>query len=109
MDVCVWRIHAEGSEVMMTMSTQTTTTTPQVGDRLHFWALNATRNGRIEKVGPRRVLASYVTKKSVAEALRHAKRIGQPVAPARYTRYFPLVGLEPSSQAGAWRIARRIK
>ena len=78
--------------------------TPQVGHMVRHYVGNMTRGTRIEKVGPKRVLVSYVTKKDAREARRFPEYY--PDGPRRKTTYVPRARLVPVSGAlGRWRVA----
>jgi hypothetical protein len=72
---------------------------PQAGDLIRFYRLGAQRVGRIDRVGPKRVRVSYVTKREAAAA----KKRGH--TPARFSCFLPITLLEPFSVADerGWR------
>jgi hypothetical protein len=76
----------------------------KVGDVIWFNAFNGRRKGRIEKIGPKRVTVSYLTKAQAQRALgliNYAARDD-----GRYQRQFPLAKVVPHRSGLGWEVTK---
>lgn len=84
-------------------------TAPQLGDIVLLHALNGWRRARIDKVGPKRIQVSFVTKSSLRDAQRRRDYLAtqhepvEPVVPSRNRKFLQLDTLIPND-AHTWKL-----